>query len=291
MKLSEKNLQYLEKEYPHSFAIVKAFVPLLKQKSFLIEGLPSCDIPLVNEERLKAGKVWLDPSIHVDVYLDTPFLRESPAVLGKGIVVGFPAIAPAVEEIQEILGSDEYACRSLAASGLEKAKTEKWAEKYGVDKDVAHFFATHLGGAAAERVARHAYPVMNFTTLDKKEVWDKGYCPVCGGAPHLSLIRGKDGQRFLQCSVCRTEWIFSRTACPSCNEDTLKKLQYYYIESAAQDRAQACESCMGYILEKDLRNDAGEIPLDICLLCMGPLDVLMQEKGYTPLLEKQAENV
>lgn len=286
MKLSEKTLQLLAKEYPHSADIVKAFAPLLEQKYLLATTLPECVIPPVDGARLKEGKVWLDPSIHVEVYLDSPFLQAAPRGLSEGIIVGFPAIAEKVASIQQVLEGNELACRSLAASGLEGAKTAPWAKKYGLDEDTVHFFGTHLGGAAAERVARYAYKKMNFMGLDKKELWTHGYCPVCGGAPHVSLIRGKDGQRYLQCSVCRTEWIFSRTACPSCNEDTLKKLQYFYIEENKQDRAQSCESCQGYILEKDLRNDAGEIPLDLYLLCMSPLDVLMQEKGYSPIFEK-----
>lgn len=286
MKISDKVLQLIGKEYPHSLEIVKAFTPLLEAKNRLVQDLPACVIPPLSEGRLKEGKVWLDPSIYVDVFLDKAFLQGAPAPLGQALAQGFPAIAEEVTKIQEVLEHDELACRSLAASGLEGAKTERWAKKYGLKEEVVHFFGTHLGGAAGERVAYHAAKVASFTSLETKELWSYGYCPLCGGAPHLSLVRGKDGQRFLQCRVCRTEWIFSRTACPSCKEDMLKKLQYFFIEKTEQDRAQACESCQGYILEKDLRNDAGEIPLDVYLLCMGPLDVLMQEKGYSPVFEK-----
>lgn len=286
MKISDKTLQLIEKEYPHSLDIVKAFKPLLEAKAQLVQDLPPCDIPPLNPERQKEGKTWLDPSIHVDVFLDKAFLHGAPAPLAQAIMAGFPAVAEEVAKIQDILEGDELACRSLAASGLEGAKTERWAKKYGLNEEVVHFFGTHLGGAAGERVAHHAAKIAVFTALDNKEVWDYGYCPLCGGPAHLSLVRGKDGQRFLQCSVCRTEWIYSRTACPSCKEDALKKLQYFFIEKNEQDRAQACESCKGYILEKDLRNDAGEVPLDVYLLCMGPLDVLMQEKGYSPIFEK-----
>lgn len=288
MKTYTKALEHVAREYPHSIAIVEAFAPLLEQKRALADALPECLLPPLSTDRLTDGKVWLDPAVHVDVYLDEPFLKKAPSFVSKGIVAGFPALAEAAIKIQAVLEKDLSACRTLAANGLERAKTENWADLHGLDKAAVQFFSAHLGGFAAERVGRYAQAATDFRQLEVKEQWTHGYCPVCGANPHLSLIRGKDGQRFLQCSMCRTEWIFPRTTCPSCKEDTLKKLQYFFIEKNEQDRVQCCESCKGYILEKDLRNDAGEVPLDMYALCLSPLDVLMQEKGYTAILEKTA---
>ena len=288
MKISEKALAHIARNYPHSLAIVEAFVPLLEQKSALLASLPPCSLPAPDKTRREKGKAWLDPAIHVDIYLDEPFLQSAPQGIGQGIAKGFPAIAEEIQAIVAVLQEDTSACRLLVGSGLEGAKTEKWADRYGFGHDAVQFFAQHLASTAAERVAESAQKTLDVSTVAFAEEWDRAHCPVCGGAPHVSLVRGKDGQRFLQCALCASEWFFTRTTCPGCSEGAVKQLPYYFIEEADQERALACESCKQYILERDLRNDAGDVPLPLYLLCLGPLDILMQEKGYTPIFEQKA---
>ncbi|MBI3209414.1 MAG: formate dehydrogenase accessory protein FdhE [Candidatus Solibacter usitatus] len=63
-------------------------------------------------------------------------------------------------------------------------------------------------------------------------------CPQCGSSPQLAVLRPlADGTSFsLACSICRHEWQFPRTQCPSCGESGPDKIQFARTEDALQKR-------------------------------------------------------
>lgn len=90
------------------------------------------------------------------------------------------------------------------------------------------------------------------TYLDPIHKWEKGYCPVCGSLPGLSIFEG-EGERFFICSFCRHKWPARRLYCPFCDNKDAKTLNYFYSEEEPEYRVDVCESCQKYIKTVDTR--------------------------------------
>ena len=63
--------------------------------------------------------------------------------------------------------------------------------------------------------------------LNKNTPWLKGYCPICGSGPMLSIL-AEEGMRRLVCSFCGYKWSAKRVYCPFCDCSDGKKLHYFY---------------------------------------------------------------
>ena len=73
-------------------------------------------------------------------------------------------------------------------------------------------------------------------------------CPVCGQAPTGSLVLGgtQAGLRYLQCSLCESQWHVVRTTRTSC--DAAGKLDYWCLEDEkAPIKAESCGDCHSYL--------------------------------------------
>ncbi|AOK32173.1 MULTISPECIES: formate dehydrogenase accessory protein FdhE [Burkholderia] len=116
---------------------------------------------------------------------------------------------------------------------------------------------------------------------DVPYVEQHGLCPVCGMPPVAGLVRvgGQyQGYRFLQCSLCATEWHMVRTKCSHC--ESTKGIAYYGIEgSSGELKAEACDECRTYrkIGYQDKDHDIEPLADDLASLA---LDLLMGEAGY-----------
>ncbi len=120
------------------------------------------------------------------------------------------------------------------------------------------------------------------TPLPSNLNWTKGYCPVCGSWPEISFIKGKEGKRSLRCSFCAHEWVFSRLVCPFCENDDQTKLELFYSEDRSFERAELCHSCNKYLVALDTRNMLSQPAEAVAAIGMIYLDILAQEKGFTP---------
>lgn len=276
MSIPKAAVTLLTTTHPHSAPIIKAFLPLLEAQNSLAESLPSPVLPVLDQASFAQGKAWLLPdSTTIHVFLDDAFIKAAPKKIATAAAKGLPTMKEEIRTLGAMLSKDLDACRELPAFCLQKrmSKIKAWAKQHAQNEAVASLFAAHLAGAAARRVARSACGSIMPT-------WKKGYCPVCGSRPHATFLHGTEGQRFLQCSLCRHEWRFSRTACPVCEKESPKELPVFFLEDRKEERAEACEACMHYVLGLDMRALSGDTPLELFILCMMPLDLLMQEKGY-----------
>ncbi|GAB7535596.1 formate dehydrogenase accessory protein FdhE [Burkholderia sp. 3C] len=108
-----------------------------------------------------------------------------------------------------------------------------------------------------------------------------GLCPVCGSHPVASVIRigGKyQGYRFLQCSLCTSEWHMVRTKCSHC--DSTKGIAYHGIEGGSEAiKAESCDECHTYRKIGYQDKDFAFEPLADDLASL-TLDLLMNEAGY-----------
>ncbi|GGC78173.1 formate dehydrogenase accessory protein FdhE [Undibacterium terreum] len=143
----------------------------------------------------------------------------------------------------------------------------------------------------ASHLQQRQVPVLETGTL----------CPVCGSHPVASVIRiggQSQGYRYLQCSLCSSEWHMVRVKCSCCEQNG--KISYQglgYLDAAddtakgaaapgnkANDpgkfaRAETCDDCHGYRKIFNQEHDYNVEPLADDLASL-TLDVLVCEAGY-----------
>ena len=113
-------------------------------------------------------------------------------------------------------------------------------------------------------------------------------CPNCGGLPQLSYfaVSGEalvSGPRYLVCSRCATNWIFSRMMCAGCGESNGTKLPIFQEhERFPHVRVDGCQTCKKYLLTFDLRRDTRAVPVvdEIAAL---PLDLYARDQGFNKI--------
>jgi len=114
------------------------------------------------------------------------------------------------------------------------------------------------------------------------------HCPNCGGLPQLSYfaVSGEalvSGPRYLVCSRCANNWIFSRMMCAGCGESNGTKLPIYQEqEQLPHARVDGCQTCRKYLLTFDLRRETRAVPVvdEIAAL---PLDLYARDQGLTKI--------
>ncbi|MBW2107504.1 MAG: formate dehydrogenase accessory protein FdhE [Deltaproteobacteria bacterium] len=114
--------------------------------------------------------------------------------------------------------------------------------------------------------------------LDKDHPWTKGYCPVCGGLPVLSLLRD-EGKRSLVCGVCGHEWDTSRIFCPFCENKDQKKRHYFFSEQEKEYRVDVCDACDTYLKTLDTRHVTRPVYCPVEQVATLHLDIQAQGQG------------
>jgi FdhE protein len=126
--------------------------------------------------------------------------------------------------------------------------------------------------------------------------WKKGYCPICGCFPDMSLLKKKPlldseylaahgGQRWLHCSCCDHVWRFRRNVCPWCENEDHNQLHYLQDKKWKAERVDTCDKCKHYYVTLDTRELAKAPDTRVAPLGLVHLDIIAQEKGYQPLAE------
>lgn len=117
------------------------------------------------------------------------------------------------------------------------------------------------------------------TYLNEDNVWEKGYCPICGSTPGLSLFED-EGQRFLLCSFCWHSWPAQRIYCPFCDNKDSKSLHYLFSDQEKDYRIDVCDSCKTYIKAVDTRKADRIIYPPLEFVATLHLDIKAQEMGF-----------
>lgn len=122
---------------------------------------------------------------------------------------------------------------------------------------------------------------------------DTTVCPCCGSRPVAGVIRASvpgqsqvNGQRYLQCSLCSTQWHRLRIECTHCGSD--KTIAYESLQPADADgsdgvgaavvQAETCDDCGHYLklMHGDRDPMADAVADDLASLT---LDLLVSESG------------
>jgi FdhE protein len=160
---------------------------------------------------------------------------------------------------------------------LEKGSDEKSMKQAAEDLEVAPEVVTFLvQNSVKPSVAATVKQLQN--DIDA-ESWLRGYCPVCGSLPSLSLLRNETGTRFLLCSFCDFQWRLERLTCPYCGNREPSSLRYFSGEGEETHRVDLCDQCHQYIKTIDFRITEVFEPLleDLATL---HLDLLASQQDY-----------
>ncbi len=161
--------------------------------------------------------------------------------------------APAMETLADRLLAGDYAGIDLAAAPLAGAALQVyWAQ-----------MATALGREAC-----------GGTTAPN-------LCPVCASPPVASIVRSgglENGQRYLHCSLCASEWHVVRIKCSNCA--STRDIAYQGIEGdPGVVRAETCEECRTYLKIMSMERDPAVEPTADDLATLA-LDILMDQTGF-----------
>jgi FdhE protein len=184
-----------------------------------------------------------------------------------------PYMTEQIKKIEENIGNNRIDLKGLFKEGSNGEKAEQIANELGLDKKVFLFLIHNSIRPSIEAAVEKVLNELNTKS------WTKGYCPVCGFLPCLSLLKEEVGKRFLLCSYCGYQWQIERIVCPFCNNKDQESLHYFTAEGEETYRIDLCDKCHQYIKTIDLRA-IGEIDPSLEDLATLHLDVIASQKGY-----------
>jgi FdhE protein len=115
--------------------------------------------------------------------------------------------------------------------------------------------------------------------LSKNEPWPKGYCPICGSSPILSMLEG-EGARSLVCGFCWHKWSAKRIFCPFCEKRDNAGHKYFYSEDENEFRVEVCDNCKKYLKTIDARKADRLIYPPLEQVSTLHLDLKAKEMGF-----------
>ena len=175
---------------------------------------------------------------------------------------------------------------ALYASANLEDMVQRW-----LDQQPLNPFETYLARACASPLLEAVTPHPDPPPQEGREFETEGartHCPNCRGLPQLSYfaISGEalvSGPRYLVCSRCATNWIFSRMTCAGCAESNGTKLPIYQEqEQFPHARVDGCQTCRKYLLTFDLRRDTRAVPI-VDEIASLPLDLYARDQGLTKI--------
>jgi FdhE protein len=151
----------------------------------------------------------------------------------------------------------------------------------GVDPEYAPFL-----GAAIQLLMAVKVDCSNLQEAEKRATTYQ--CPVCGGLPVAGILQtGSEvqGLRYLNCSLCGSEWCRPRVQCVICGSG--EKLSLYAVEAISPAvKAEACDQCRIYIKDSHidvLADDIFSLGLDVLMANVG-----YQRLGFNPMMTAKA---
>jgi hypothetical protein len=180
--------------------------------------------------------------------------------------------------------SDASALRQFSnQSSLIKSTAERWYNNHFSDKEPIepniHPGILSLCFKAAFHPVLVRYAEV-LTPLIKQQRWRKNICPVCGGMPDFAFLEREVGARWLMCSRCDAEWVFSRLECPFCRTRDQNALSYSTDDKQLY-RLYTCDHCRNYIKAIDLRHTENDVLLPLERILTLDMDRQAIKAGYS----------
>jgi FdhE protein len=289
----ERALSRANTDIPALAPLLAAFGPLLAERARLREAAPGWTGPVlvIDADRFSQGVFVLAQTEFGGGFEDmSAHLPKAARALLPVMAQSFPAIAVELTALGAAIESGAIAPQTLAAIGFGESVEAPGLPIPGVSSQTLIFAASELVRPFVERQAQD----LNALVADLP--WRQSCCPVCGGAPNMSVLRkdaSKDnefiqahgGRRFLRCSSCSTEWTHKRVSCPGCGCEEPDELVILRDPDRVHERADACRRCKTFVLCLD-SGELAEVPdPDVAALTMLPLEIQAKQQGFAPLAE------
>lgn len=268
-------LERIKEEVPSAANVAEAFSDLLIESARLKAGISvSTPVPAIDSERFRQGVPLFERTAFA---VSTQELKTAAERLTSVMARGLPKVSAALTAVKEALLEGRIDPAGVAEDLLagRRDAIEQAARAVDVEPEMLEFTLGWLIKPFVEKRAE------SLGALPADVEWFKGYCPVCGSWPSLSLLREKEGLRLLRCSFCAHEWRFMRTKCPFCENEAQDTLEFVYSEDRPFERIEECHACKKYILGLDLR-ERDNVVLEVAGLGLIYLDLLAQEHGFEP---------
>jgi FdhE protein len=270
-------LERMSLDLPQLSEIFKAFGAICQSQAQIRDQLPEVDISRLTwiTENLSQGI----PALNRDALCipDANFWEAAKKLIPI-MASSFPKIKDQLTKIEQMVvqqtGSHQDLYESLMSEEDNPVKSELIREQ--IDLPIIRFVMAQVVNPFAWKVGG------SFPALPESAQWHRGYCPVCGSWPDLSLIQDKEGKRTLQCSFCGYQWGYLRLSCPFCESDDQDKLEFLFSEDRKHERAELCLICKKYIVGIDSRESTINIPREVAGLSLIYLDLIAQQKGFSP---------
>lgn len=240
------------------------------------------EVPAVTEERIESSQKYGMPALQPSTIERDPLWLKMLADILQYLIKAESVPAVAVTVAQAMLKQiDEN-----------PAALEAIAERVLADQDADPAMAPVI------MAALHVYWTQLAINLGVENLpvvqQESGVCPCCGSLPVSSVVQigSQQGIRYLNCSLCATQWHMVRVVCTTCS--STKDISFYHLEGQSEAiKAESCPNCHTYrkifYQEKDLNVDP--VADDLASL---QLDILMADEGFerasgNPFLWQAAE--
>ncbi|PKN09398.1 MAG: hypothetical protein CVU73_00065 [Deltaproteobacteria bacterium HGW-Deltaproteobacteria-8] len=288
----EQTLSRAATDIPALAPLFEAFGPLLAERARLRAKAPGWTGPAlaIDPERFGQGAFVLAQTQVGGGFEDmSAHLPEAARTLLPVMALSFPAIAAELVALGAAIESGALDPQTLAAIGFGEPVSTPGVPVAGVLEQTLNFAASELVRPFVERQAQDLAAQVNDLP------WHQAHCPVCGGAPNMSVLRRKDdesefiqakgGRRYLRCACCSTEWTYKRVSCPACGCEEPDELVNLRDPARVHERADACLRCKAFVLCLNGSELIDMPDLDVAALTMLPLEVQARQQGYKPLAE------
>jgi FdhE protein len=273
-----KKIEQARTALPHITSLINAFSPLMMDKGrWLMEVQEYAKKFTVDPVQYHDGKPL---SQQGQLFSPDDPWKSAGLAVARGISLGFPNAARDMTALSSQIADGRLDCYALInlSELQDEAPFASRAAELDIEPEILLLFLRFLGRFMLTKKARDVTAELALLS------WAKGYCPVCGSFPHLAILR-ENGQRWLQCGECSHEWKFSRLQCPHCEHEDPANTSYLFVDGNKEDTAFTCTQCQRYLVTSSRPTELHQTPADLIAITLAHLDIILQEKGFTPMAE------
>lgn len=236
-------------------------------------------VPLPTQEQVQAARQASRPLLSIHDWPRAPAWRSEWRALMTDVLEHLPEDSPARAGVQ--------AAQALDDDTLEHQATRLLTGiTLGLDIGTAPFIAAGLQLYWTALTMRTGAS----DTQAFGDTQDVTRCPCCGSLPAASITRSggrRQGQRYLHCALCNTEWHMNRVQCTHCL--TTEGVRYESLQPVTENEppsrlaaieAETCKACRHYLKILHMERDAQVEPLADDLASL-TLDLLVSEAGFS----------
>jgi FdhE protein len=248
---------------PHASELLKTFGPIITKQRQLADSiaLPRLDYSSIDREKLRAGVSVIQ---QMNLFSpDDPFAKIALS-LAEAVKESMPKLAAEMDRLSDLIQNGRLRLADyFEASAGDKNKTTDGRENdLKISPSNASFLISLLARVLLEKRAKEITEVLG----------------------EFALIEEEGGKRFLHCSACGQDWRFTRVVCPYCEKEARQEMDYFYVESKTQESAFICDTCKKYLVTLYRAGRLHARDMDISAIALVHLDMIMQDKGYEPMV-------